>query len=198
MIKGVWTATLALGEAIGHWVEKHPGTAGWMQAGGAILALGTAIYVPWRQRHNQISDEKRIAYRRGRGIALSLWAHVDTMLDDVISNIDMLNPKTKSNADDLVIQIPLRIDSVLHDLYLAGEPGISLQRAVGYVEYLNGQLDRGIYNPSADEDREYLRSCYVQMRDILKSVKRNFGLSYQVGDRELGGEAELRREKIIH
>ena len=69
MIKGVWIATL---EAVGHWVEKHPGTAGWMQAGGAILALGTAIYVPWRQRRNQIGDKKSCLPKGNRNRAVTL------------------------------------------------------------------------------------------------------------------------------
>ena len=117
------------------------------------------------------------------------------MLDDAISNIDSLNLENKPSPDDLAIKIPLRIDNVLHDLYLAGNHGISLQRAVGYIEYLNGQLDRGIYSPCAGQDREYLRSCYIQIRGILKSVKKNFGLLYQAGDREPGEEAEPKRKK---
>lgn len=37
------------------WIEKHPGLASWVQAVGAIAALGLALWIPSRQR---LADRK--------------------------------------------------------------------------------------------------------------------------------------------
>jgi hypothetical protein len=43
------------------WIEAHPGLASWVQAIGAIAALGLALWIPSRQRHvdRQEAERKR-------------------------------------------------------------------------------------------------------------------------------------------
>src|SRR6266852_2496666 len=48
------------------WIECHPGTAAWVQAIGAIVALAVAIFVPvWMARRaDRLSRERFLVFRR--------------------------------------------------------------------------------------------------------------------------------------
>jgi hypothetical protein len=41
------------------WIEKHPGLASWVQAIGAIAALGLALWIPSRQRLAEREEVER-------------------------------------------------------------------------------------------------------------------------------------------
>jgi hypothetical protein len=43
------------------WIEKHPGLASWVQAIGAIAALGLALWIPNRQR---LAERKEVEEKR--------------------------------------------------------------------------------------------------------------------------------------
>lgn len=45
-------------ECVSGWIECHPGTASWVQALGAIAALGIAIWIASSQRRAQLKADK--------------------------------------------------------------------------------------------------------------------------------------------
>ena len=42
-----WDACTQEPLAVIRWIECHPGTAGWVQTVGILLAIGTAVVIPW-------------------------------------------------------------------------------------------------------------------------------------------------------
>ena len=53
-------------ESVSIWIEHHPGLASWVQAIGAIAALGIAIWIPNRQRF----ADRREAQRKEKTLLL--------------------------------------------------------------------------------------------------------------------------------
>lgn len=51
---------LAIWEGFLCWVELHPGMASWVQAAGAIAAIGIAIWIPYRQRAKEARERANI------------------------------------------------------------------------------------------------------------------------------------------
>lgn len=59
------------------WIEAHPGLASWLQAFGALIALGIAIGVPWWQKHQAIAQAKAAELEQVRYVLRNL---LDEML----------------------------------------------------------------------------------------------------------------------
>ncbi|UZE30275.1 hypothetical protein [Pseudomonas asplenii] len=47
-------------DSISCWIESHPGLASWVQAAGAIAAIGIAIWIPYRQRAKEAEERANI------------------------------------------------------------------------------------------------------------------------------------------
>ena len=47
-------------ECVSYWIEHHPGLASWMQAVGAIAAIGIAIWIPYRQRAKEAEERANV------------------------------------------------------------------------------------------------------------------------------------------
>ena len=48
-------------DCFSNWIEHHPGLASWVQAIGAIAAIGIAIWVPYAQRSKELARAAKAA-----------------------------------------------------------------------------------------------------------------------------------------
>jgi hypothetical protein len=118
-----------------YWIEQHPGLASWVQAVGAIAAIGIAIWVPSRQRQKEFKaaqeekNERELArteqlltlckeHRYVVSILPGEYVGADyrltndmskAIIDDQIDRLNYLQ-KTDESSERLALMLALRIE----------------------------------------------------------------------------------------
>jgi hypothetical protein len=118
------------------WFEAHPGTAGWMQAivaGLAIIAVYIAATIPVRAEAARLERERRL---RADGLALLLTAEIANLKGEIETCID------SSDIYDPPVTVPVTLTSKTGDLYLLGESGRRLLQTIGLVNGVAAQTRR--------------------------------------------------------
>jgi hypothetical protein len=118
------------------WFEAHPGTAGWMQAivaGLAIVAVYIAATIPVRAEAARLERERRL---RADGLALLLIPEIAVLKGEIETCID------SGNIFDPPVTVPVTLSSKTDDLYLLGEPGRRLLQTIGLVNGVAAQTRR--------------------------------------------------------
>jgi hypothetical protein len=118
------------------WLELHPGTAGWMQAivaGLAVVAVYIAATIPVRAEAARLERERRL---RADGLALLLIPEIIVLKGELETYID------SGRIYDPPVTVPLTLSSKTDDLYLLGEPGRRLLQTIGLVNGVGAQARR--------------------------------------------------------
>lgn len=108
--------------AVHEWSSKD--LAAWMQAIGAILAVGVAIYIPAKQRANARADVERELRRKAKGLAIALAPDVLLISKQAVNAVDTFKRAgdyRTQNKGDVRIDEPRIIPNSLENLYLLGE-----------------------------------------------------------------------------
>lgn len=107
--------------------------AAWVQAIGSLLAIGIAIYVPWRQRSHTIADEKRRDQERAKLAATALYPAIDQFRASLINLLKFseLSHEARRSMPSTGILRPLEFDQFRTDLHLLGELGHRVNRLIG-------------------------------------------------------------------
>lgn len=134
--------------ALSFWIEHHPGLAGWLQAAGAIIAIGVAIWIPARQRTNSRRDAELERSLKARGLLILIAPGLLEMraeIDRAVASIDAAQPPDSGFTPQwwLIQQIPIHVPGLLrehvNELYLFGEPaGLSLLQLVSVTMQYEG------------------------------------------------------------
>lgn len=88
------------------WIELHPGLASWVQAIGAIAALGLAIWIPNRQR----SFERKEAEEKKRSLLFVFLVECEWVLD-ISQKSSATFDVRKKLIRDLIAGVRLVIDT---------------------------------------------------------------------------------------
>jgi hypothetical protein len=118
------------------WFETHPGSAGWMQAivaGIAIIAVYVAATLPVRAEARYRANERKL---RADGMALLLLPYVLVLKGEVETAIDSGSILGKP------VTIPDTLLSRADDLYLLAGAGARLLQAIGMIEGVAAQTHR--------------------------------------------------------
>jgi hypothetical protein len=118
------------------WFEAHPGTAGWMQAVAATIAIIAVYYaatIPVKAEARYRANERKL---RADGMALLLLADILVLKGEIETAID----------SGSILDRPVSIlDSLLRradDLHLLGDAGARLLQAMGMVNGVAAQTLR--------------------------------------------------------
>lgn len=118
------------------WSEAHPGTAGWMQAvvaGLAIVAVYIAATIPVRGEAARLERERRL---RADGLALLLIPDILVLKGEIETCI------AHGRIYDPPVTVPATLSSKTDDLYLLGEPSRRLLQTIGLVNGVAAQTRR--------------------------------------------------------
>jgi hypothetical protein len=118
------------------WFEAHPGSAGWMQAivaGIAIVAVYLAATIPVRAQAKAREAERRL---RAWGLATLLIPELIVLTQELETCIE------SGTIYDAPVQMPASLINKTDQLYLLGETGRRLLQAVGMVNAVAAQTRR--------------------------------------------------------
>jgi hypothetical protein len=118
------------------WFEAHPGSAGWMQAivaGIAIVGVYLAATIPVRAEAKAREAEKRL---RAWGLALLLTPEIIVLKGEIETCIE------SGTIYGPPVQVPASLIDKTDQLYLLGETGGRLLQAIGMVNGVAAQTRR--------------------------------------------------------
>ena len=164
------------------WFEAHPGSAGWMQAivaGIAIIAVYLAATIPVRAEAKAREEEKRL---RAWGLALLLIPEIIALKGEIETCID------SGTIFDAPIQVPASLLGKTDQLYLLGETGRRLLQAIGMVNGVAAQTRRfqavaisggvpilgkaAAGMPIWQNNLATLRLCLVNLEEVIKQIQK--------------------------
>jgi hypothetical protein len=141
-----------------HWIEGHPGTAAWVQAFGAILALAVAISVAWWQQSKARTAEQSAKAAELASLRLALHSEVKMVACQCLSLGDLLSADLRQENVQLLRLPPLtifqanagKIGLLTHDeiVHLVGFSGELFNLSV----LANSMLEREMKGPGIRED----------------------------------------------
>jgi hypothetical protein len=113
------------------WIEAHQGTAAWMQALGAVLTVGIAIWISRRDIRRVQQAERR----RATGLAVLLHTEM----------VDLRHRITRAIASVTLterrVTLPESLGQHSADLYLLGRAGGFLLQMISTLRAHNRQVD---------------------------------------------------------
>jgi hypothetical protein len=139
------------------WIEHHPGLAAWVQAIGAILAIGAGFLVVWLQQWLQRKADDIEKRHRAVGLAILLHPEVAEFRGA------MERMAHAGVLESAPIQVPASIVKYADQLYVLGTVGLNLLQMMGAINAVMAQkmafhaTDR-TGNPIRDEVGKNLRS----------------------------------------
>lgn len=197
----VWTLSmiLVMGTLLGWglfgsdgWIEALAGSktaSEWTQGIGSLVGIAIAIYVPWKQRRDELNDRTRQEQRRARALASKLRAPLEDWMDRTLSLDGEVmfanNQETirqilwSGTADHGIFDVPKGIELQLDELYLlksggdlvfdalrkAHEAGKACHALVSHVG-LDGDFSTN------DVSTRYILRRYMSMKnDIMEALQ---------------------------
>jgi|SRR5665213_1611346 len=176
-------------QPLSDWIEHHPALASWLQAIGAIVGLGVAIYVPWSQRRNEArvrADQDRV---KARSVAIAISPDLVEVLvlwekaSAIIQNETAQGPTyaLEQLISDITIPLPETLVTYEKRLYWMGEPvGPDVQQLVSVIRQYNGLVEtihQQAINYTIPYDpkrvRQSLAGQLQAMRLCLNSIDKN-------------------------
>jgi hypothetical protein len=141
-----------------HWIEGHPGTASWVQAIGAIIALVVAIGIAWWQQRRARTAEQSAKAAELASLRLALHIEVKMVARQCLLLKDLLIGDLRQENVQLLRLPPLAIFQAN-----AGKIGLlthdEIVRLVGLAGELfnlsvlaNSLLERKMTGPGIRED----------------------------------------------
>jgi hypothetical protein len=118
------------------WFEAHPGTAGWMQAivaSVAIVAVYYAATIPVRAEARYREQEKKL---RADGMALLLLPDILVLKGEIETMID------SGDIHDPPVTVSSTLEGRADQLYLLGSAGGRLLQSIGMVNGVAAQTRR--------------------------------------------------------
>lgn len=160
--------------------------AAWVQAGGAILALVVAIFVPWRQ-HMKIEEERKRQDRlRATSLAIAILPEILALRDRLMKLEDEASSviESGSSGDRLraalwTIEPPEIIYRRIDDLYLLGPAGELIQNLICNLNvYRHEQARIRGARTVAKENVELISAFITEASELArKSVSATFDLT---------------------
>ncbi len=163
------------------WFEAHPGSAGWMQAivaGIAIIAVYLAATVQVRAEARAREAERRL---RAWGVALLLIPEIIVLKGEIETCIE------SGTIFDAPVQVPGSLSSKTDQLYLLGQTGRRLLQAIGMVNGVAAQTRRfqavaikdgvpviskaAAGQPVWENNLRTLRLCVMNLDGVLKQIQ---------------------------
>jgi hypothetical protein len=163
------------------WFEVHPGSAGWMQAiiaGIAIVAVYFAATIPVRAEAKAREAEKRL---RAWGLALLLTPEIIVLKGEIETCID------SGTIYGAPVQVPASLIDKTNQLYLLGETGGRLLQAIGMVNGVAAQTRRyqavaisggvpvlgkaAAGGPIWQNNLATLRLCLTNLDEVIKQIQ---------------------------
>jgi hypothetical protein len=163
------------------WFEAHPGSAGWLQAivaGIAIVAVYLAATIPVRAEAKAREAERRL---RAWGLALLLTPEIIVLKGEIETCID------SGTIYDAPVQVPASLIDKTDQLYLLGETGGRLLQAIGMVNGVAAQTRRyqavaisdgvpvlgkaAAGGPIWQNNLATLRLCLMNLDEVIKQIQ---------------------------
>lgn len=121
----------------------------WVQAIGSITAIGVAIYVPWRQRNQQIEDARQVEKSRAqreREIVRLMHSAMFHPVESFRTTCIQLQKSVRSPLNDRrflpddVFDRPIEFNQFRNELHLMGEVGHKINVLIAQQDYLRMML----------------------------------------------------------
>lgn len=163
------------------WFEAHPGSAGWMQAivaGIAIVAVYLAATIPVRAEAKAREAERRL---RAWGLALLLIPEIIVLKGEIETCIE------SGTIFDAPVQVPASLSGKTDQIYLLGQTGRRLLQAIGMVNGVAAQtrgfqavaINNGVPviskvaagQPIWENNLRTLRLCLMNLDEVLKQIQ---------------------------
>jgi len=114
-----------------------------MQAIGSFVGILIAIYVPWKQRRNAIKDEMKKGLAK---IGVMATALVPALEDTRAALVTLLefseeDHEVRKGISPLLLPRPPEFDQFRFDLYLLGDLGKLVNRAISHQAYFFDALE---------------------------------------------------------
>ncbi len=145
------------------WFELHPGLAVWLQALGVMVALGIAIWVPYRTAKAQRERDAADRQIQAQGLAVAIHAALATLDQAMEKAVD-----TAHGLEELIVDPPRTILENIHNLWRMGPAGSLVLRVLGGLEDHRVQVaSRLLLTLSKDEQNRF----FGMSRDRLKGLR---------------------------
>lgn len=152
--------------------------AAWVQAGGSVLALVVAIFVPWWQ-HKKIEEErKREDFLRARAIAITILPEIVGLYDRLLkmknASIEIVasgDAKRFSTFANFTIHHPQKISERLDSMYLLGDAGDVVLALMARLELYAIQQKTTVNTVSVPHDTaKVLSAMLIQIFDMAEKA----------------------------
>jgi hypothetical protein len=151
------------------WIEAHQGTAAWVQALGAVLAIGVAVWIARTDTRRAQAAERR----RAQGLAILLHTEMVDFRYRIITVMEA------ASVNQMKLQLPRSLVWRSADLHLLGSAGGHLLQMMSTLTANNRQIDEMerlavVYDPPA-------------YRDLRRGIIANLQLTRDACDEAIAG-----------
>lgn len=189
----LWFLWAAVGESILCWIESHSGMASWVQAVGAITAIGIAFFVARYQ--SKLAEKKSLAERRNRAkaysVAINKVKEYFQKIKLVLNNYDEADwffhswesPKDRFNKEefDFLVNIVFNMDVSLYDQTDTAKALIELKlsiiemkKTVDYLASLDNNELKRLYEQEPNIDYDAYEESILNKLDESCDVLINY------------------------
>jgi hypothetical protein len=174
------------------WFEAHPGSAMWVQAivaGIAIIAVYLAATIPVRAEAKVRERDRRL---RAEGMALLLIPEIIVLKGEIETCID------SGSIYDALLEVPESLVSKTDQLYLLGPSGGRLLQAIGMVNGVAAQTRRfqavatnngvpiqskaAAGAPIWQNNVDTLRLCLMNLNEAVEQIQKIIGAARPSSD----------------
>lgn len=188
-----WDACTLEPSAVIRWFECHPGSAGWVQAVGSLLAIGFAIWLGRRQMKEMRDQEEARRAANEEALGMLLTPSVTTALMDIERIEGVIAQKdygiaiiTPANAtrDDAVRAMSFRPPNNEDLIERAGDLSLDARRAVlklftfigRFNEFVAGELPNLSGNAARDKYKAYIDLHLSRIKRAAADTEKALGL----------------------
>lgn len=139
--------------------------AAWVQAIGSIIAIGVAVWVPFKIHSNETHKKESEIRLKGQATALLIQPLL-LVVDGQLERQAFLRP-----SGAIQIEIPDELLNLTKDFWQMGAAGHHLMQLIGALQSHNGVVRDTISYPMdmEDEEREEYSRLYHERMDIARA-----------------------------
>ena len=146
--------------------------SGWAQAIAATLAIAIAIYVPWKQRKNELKAQTEAKALKRRLIAGALSHPVDDMRSTAATILEGLNHANRAAELASLTQdtyaLHTEFEQFRPELFLLGELGWEVNRLIGKAQTMILLIRALVTTPEPQWDQAFTDRAKRDLQSLIE------------------------------